>query len=449
MGKFNKYKEIVDFSGDEEKIVDLYFKDISNRKLLTAEEEIELAKRIANGDEEAKQIFIESNLRLVVSIAKKYTSRGLDFLDLINEGNLGLLKAVEKFDFTKGYKFSTYAVHWIRQAIQRAVADQGRAIRLPVHVCEKLNEYKSQRDNLAKQLFREPTDEELSVVLNISLEDTILLHSHVEAPVSTNSIISKEDEDTELEMFLVSDENTPEDIILNEMLDEEIIKMFTYAELTPREIKVLTYRFGLGQTETLTLEEVGQIMGVTRERIRQMEAKAINKLRKCKNIDILTVYMDDPIKAEESIKNYKKNSSRYYSNFSQRMDNYYLTNLESKEDNDIDMKVKNSIYDYFKDYTVSQVDKAIKLLSEEEQKIIDIIFDNTTINNIKYQALFLDKLKENNSLYKVNSKKVISDMKYQLFGIIIPQMRKTLSILYDTNTISTTNSKKKMIRRNN
>ena len=257
--------------------VRMYLKEIGRVPLLTAQEEVELAKQMEAGDEEAQKRLAEANLRLVVSIAKRYVGRGMLFLDLIQEGNLGLIKAVEKFDYNKGYKFSTYATWWIRQAITRAIADQARTIRIPVHMVETINKLIRVSRNLLQKLNRDPTAEEIAEEMDISVERVREIMKIAQEPVSLETPIGEE-EDSHLGDFIEDQEaQAPADaasfLLLKEQLEEVL------STLTPREMKVLRLRFGLDDGRARTLEEVGQSFGVTRERIRQIEAKALRKLR--------------------------------------------------------------------------------------------------------------------------------------------------------------------------
>ena len=257
--------------------VRMYLKEIGQIKLLTMDEELELADRIVNGDEEAKTILAEANLRLVVSIAKRYVGRGMLFLDLIQEGNIGLMKAVEKFDVSKGYKFSTYATWWIRQAITRAIADQARTIRVPVHMVETINKLARIQRQLTLELNREPSEEELAKKMGISPDKVREVMKISQDPVSLETPIGEE-EDSHLGDFVPDERSlSPEEYTTNEILKEEIKSVLS--TLQPREQQVLELRFGLIDGTSYTLEEVGKRFNVTRERIRQIEAKALRKLR--------------------------------------------------------------------------------------------------------------------------------------------------------------------------
>lgn len=257
--------------------VRMYLKEIGRVDLLTAEEEIELAERIEQGDEEAKRRLAEANLRLVVSIAKRYVGRGMLFLDLIQEGNMGLIKAVEKFDHRKGFKFSTYATWWIRQAITRAIADQARTIRIPVHMVETINKLIRVQRQLLQDLGREPTPEEIAEDMDLTPEKVREILKIAQEPVSLETPIGEED-DSHLGDFIEDQEATsPSEHAAYELLKEQLEDVLD--TLTDREENVLRLRFGLDDGRTRTLEEVGKVFGVTRERIRQIEAKALRKLR--------------------------------------------------------------------------------------------------------------------------------------------------------------------------
>ncbi|MCK6257742.1 RNA polymerase sigma factor RpoD [Fictibacillus sp. WQ 8-8] len=257
--------------------VRMYLKEIGRVDLLSAEEEISLAKRIEEGDEEAKRRLAEANLRLVVSIAKRYVGRGMLFLDLIQEGNMGLIKAVEKFDYRKGYKFSTYATWWIRQAITRAIADQARTIRIPVHMVETINKLIRVQRQLLQDLGREPTPEEIGAEMDLTPDKVREILKIAQEPVSLETPIGEED-DSHLGDFIEDqDALAPSEAAAYELLKEQLEDVLD--TLTDREENVLRLRFGLDDGRTRTLEEVGKVFGVTRERIRQIEAKALRKLR--------------------------------------------------------------------------------------------------------------------------------------------------------------------------
>ncbi|MDY4675576.1 MAG: RNA polymerase sigma factor RpoD [Candidatus Borkfalkiaceae bacterium] len=257
--------------------VKMYLKDIGRVPLLSPEEEVELAKRMAEGDESAKLRLSEANLRLVVSIAKRYVGRGMQFLDLIQEGNLGLMKAVEKFDYQKGFKFSTYATWWIRQAITRAIADQARTIRIPVHMVETINRQVRVSRMLLQKLGREPTAAEIAEEMGISESRVMEIQKIAQDPVSLETPIGEE-EDSHIGDFLEDETATaPSDTVAFTMLKEQLISVLD--TLTPREEKVLRLRYGIDDGRPRTLEEVGKEFNVTRERIRQIEAKALRKLR--------------------------------------------------------------------------------------------------------------------------------------------------------------------------
>ena len=276
-GSGENMQRILDQEGLVDDPVRLYLREIGKVKLLSNEEELELAQKMVNGDEDAKKKLVEANLRLVVSIAKRYVGRGMYFLDLIQEGNLGLMKAVDKFDYTKGYKFSTYATWWIRQAITRAIADQARTIRIPVHMVETIHKVSRYSRQMLQELGREPTAEEVGEKMGMSAEKVREIMKIAQDPVSLETPIGEE-EDSHLGDF-IQDEDTPapadaaSQTILREVIEREL------HTLTPREEHVIKLRFGLYDGRTRTLEEVGKEFDITRERIRQIEAKALRKLR--------------------------------------------------------------------------------------------------------------------------------------------------------------------------
>ena len=282
------YRNIGDVAVDDP--VKMYLKDIGKVPLLSPEEEAELAKRMLDGDEEAKQKLSEANLRLVVSIAKRYVGRGMLFLDLIQEGNLGLMKAVEKFDYTKGFKFSTYATWWIRQAITRAIADQARTIRIPVHMVETINRQVRAQRTLLQDYGCEPTPQEIADYMGITVEKVVEIQKIAQDPVSLETPIGEE-EDSHLVDFIEDTKAAPpSDIAAQAMLREQLIQALH--KLTPREEKVIRLRYGLDDGRLRTLEEVGKEFNVTRERIRQIEAKALRKLRNPTKSKKLRDYLD-------------------------------------------------------------------------------------------------------------------------------------------------------------
>ena len=270
--------------------VRMYLREIGKIPLLTYEQELDLAQKVLDGDEDAKQKLSESNLRLVVSIAKKYVGRGMLFLDLIQEGNMGLIKAVEKFDYSKGYKFSTYATWWIRQAITRAIADQARTIRIPVHMVETINKLIRTSRDLLQRLGREPSPEEISKEMELPVEKVLEIQKIAQDPVSLETPIGEED-DSHLGDFIQDDDSpAPQDSVAYTLLKEQLEEVMN--TLTPREAKVLKLRFGLEDGKARTLEEVGKEFMVTRERIRQIEAKALRKLRHPSRSKKLKDYMN-------------------------------------------------------------------------------------------------------------------------------------------------------------
>ena len=280
----------VDDSNGVDDSVKMYLKEIGKIDLLEPEEERIIAQKMAEGDEDAKETLINSNLRLVVSIAKKYMNRGLSLLDLIQEGNIGLIKAVDKFDYTKGFKFSTYATWWIRQAITRAIADQARTIRIPVHMVETINKLTRIQRQLVQDLGREPTTEELAEAMGMEPAKIREIQKISQDPISIDKPVGEE-EDSHLVDFISNDElAAPEEEVARNLLKEDLIKAL--GTLTERERKVIELRFGLKDGVPMTLEQVGKKLGVTRERIRQIEAKAIRKLSRASSSKKLEGYID-------------------------------------------------------------------------------------------------------------------------------------------------------------
>ena len=284
---------VIDESAALDDPVRMYLKDIGKIPLLSAQKEAELAERVANGDESAKNELVESNLRLVVSIAKKYVGKGMYILDLIQEGNLGLMKAVEKFDHTKGYKFSTYATWWIKQAITRAIADQARTIRIPVHMVETIHRVSRTSRQLLQENGREPTVEEIAENLGMTPEKVREIMKAAQDPVSLETPIGEED-DSHLGDFIPDESTlTPSEAVSYQLLREQLNKVLH--TLTPREEMVIKLRFGLDDGRTRTLEEVGKEFNITRERIRQIEAKALRKLRHQSRSKVLKGFLGDNI----------------------------------------------------------------------------------------------------------------------------------------------------------
>lgn len=275
---------------NKEDYINIYLKDIGKVELLSGEEEIELAKRIKKGDEKAKDKLIEANLRLVVSISKKYVGRGLNFLDLVQEGNIGLMKAVEKFDHTKGYRFSTYATWWIKQAVTRAISDQSRNIRIPVHMNEVINKVIKIRKELEQKLDREPSEEEIAEELKIPLKKVKKIYNICQDTISLETPVG-DSEDTYLENFIADERSVPEEKVAKSMLTDILTNML--GTLSPREERIVRLRYGLlDDGKSRTLDEIGREFNLTRERIRQIEANAIKKLRHPNRIRKLQGYLE-------------------------------------------------------------------------------------------------------------------------------------------------------------
>ena len=361
-------------------IVKAYLQEIAKIPLLTFEEEQELGIRVQKGDKEAKDKFVEANLRLVVSIAKRYVGRGLLFLDLIQEGNLGLIKGVEMFDPSKGNKFSTYATWWIRQAITRAIADKGRTIRLPVHLVEKVSEYKRVKTDFISRIGRDPTPEEMAKELNTTVAKVNDYQSYLEEPMSLNMQIGEE-RDSELGEFIPDEKTDTEKDVLQGTLKEEIYKSFDSLNLDDRSRNIIIMRFGLESGKPMTLEEVGAIYKVTRERIRQIESKTLRKMRKNKKVAIaLAAYTDDPDKNIGNVPKMQREEMQL-GNTTKSLKKPSFIDLIKKEpkekqysrrkEEDEDMKKKlPSLDTLLEGFSTQQKQIAINKLSAEDKAIV-------------------------------------------------------------------------------
>lgn len=300
----NNFVDFKTIGKNEVNIVEEYLKEIDIGELLTREEELELMKKIKSGDMEAKKFFIEKNLRLVVYVAKKYFSNKISFLDLIQEGNMGLMAAVNRFDETMGYKFSTYACHWIKQYISRAIMKKERNISVPFHFLEKINLYKKVKTNLELKLNRFPTTLEIANEMKMSIKQITEIESFVYDTISINALIG-DSKNTELETFL-STGDTAEESYMQEAMQQDVRQLLVDCNLTEKEIQVLMLRYGFDDKKPLTLQEIAPILGVTRERVRQIEAKAIIKIRRSKHINRFAAYMYSPRESIEIIEEYRR-----------------------------------------------------------------------------------------------------------------------------------------------
>lgn len=346
-----------------------YLKEIGKTTLLTPEEELELAKKVVDGDSKAKEKMIEANLRLVVSIAKRYVGRGMDFLDIIQEGNLGLMRAIDKFDYTKGYKFSTYATWWIKQAITRSVADKSRTIRLPVHMAEQVSKYDRQKKLLSLETGKTLSLEELSYYLDIPLDKVRDMEQLLEHPASLDMTVG-EDEDSFLYDFVPSPEPTVEDNAMKNSLKDVIAKVFELANFSERERNIIELRFGLNNNTPMTLEEVGRLYNITRERIRQIEAKALRKLRYPKYSEILVDYAETSKSRHQHMPVIKNTSS--------------IKKKITIEDMYSDFKKKTDSNGNIKEYSTEEIATAFSKLSKKDIRIItskDVNSDNLVIYN--------------------------------------------------------------------
>ena len=346
-----------------------YLTEIAQYKLLTPEQEKELAYKIREGDLDAKKLFLSSNLRLVVNIAKRYQGRGLELMDLIQEGNLGLMTALDRYDVTRGFRFSTYATSWIRQGVTRAIADKGRTVRIPVHYSEKISSLKRIHSRLSSELGREPTIEELADEIGLSMKEVKTMYQNMIEPVSMNMKIG-EDEDTEFGDFIPREEQSIEDKVIEDNLSSTLRKLFENCRLKPQEIDILVLRFGLNGGKPATLEVTGKRYGITRERVRQIEARALKKIRRSKYIKDFAIYLDDPDARLESLEEIRRKYSEEKS-----PNKAYFVDYGNTKDNKIEKEIEkmpklHTIYQYFSDYTKKQIDEMIANLPEEDKELI-------------------------------------------------------------------------------
>jgi len=381
--KEENYDDIdVDYSDS----VRIYLNEIGKAPLLSYEEEIMLAKKVALGDEEARKKFIESNLRLVVTVAKKYTDMGMDFLDVIQEGNIGLAKAVDKYDVSFGCRFSTYATWWIRQCILRAIEEKSKTIRVPSHMYELFSKYKEVVQILSLKHDRSPSLNEIAREMGISISQTNKLYQLQADTISLNKLVGDE-EDTELGDLIV-DENTNLDYLNYSFLKEDVIQVLNSCNLKPKEIEVLTLRYGLYGKPRMTLEAIGKKMNVSRERVRQIEAKAFKKIRLSKQIDKLLAYMDDPDKILKNINN------------------------EKKKNNDEALNNNKTIYELFDGHSKKEIDLVISTLTIHEKELLRLRYGED-LNN----PVFRELEKEYRDLfYNLLIPKIMKELKYKTAG---------------------------------
>ena len=383
--------------------VTTYLREIGNKPILSKEEEISLAKRISEGDNLAKEKLIECNLKLVVSIARRYYNRGLPFLDLIQEGNLGLMTAVEKYEVERGFKFSTYATWWIRQGITRALADKGRNVRIPVHLHEKIMVLNKISSDLEKVLGREPTAAEIANEMNISLTKVSELLKLKQDTISINSMVG-DDGDTELENFIPASPTTPEDEAIDNTLNENVKQLLEECNLKPREMEVLMYRYGFYDGSPMTLEEIGKIYNITRERVRQVESRALMKIRRSRYVKEFAVFTQNPeeskARIEEFREKYRESKNPYKS--------FLKSDGRTKEkENDNMPKPLKTIYQYFKEYTKEQVDAMLTKLTEEERALVTLRYGNDLNNPVPG--------------------KISTDEVTKFYGCLVPKMKRLLA----------------------
>ena len=363
-------ENIINYEGENIDIVKLYLNEISRRKLLTLDEEIKLTKRIKDGDEEAKKIFIESNLRLVVSVARKHLNQGLSFLDLIQEGNIGLMKAVDKFDSSKGYRFSTYATWWIRQGMTRAISNKGRNVRIPVYLHRRINKFNKVAKELEMKYGREAKIEEIANELKISVKYAQEIYQYKNDSISINLLVG-DDKDNELGNIISSKNIGPDEQAMTDLMKFQVKQLLEKCNLKPVEKEVILLRFGFNDTP-MTLGEIGNIYNISRQRVSQIEASALMKLRKYKNITDFAGYMENPKEAINNIEIYRKeyrNSGRITKSFFK----------DVRREKEYDNMVK-TIYEYFKNYSKEEVDKVLSTLSDESLELIRIRYgDDLTV----------------------------------------------------------------------
>ncbi len=363
-------ENIINYEGENIDIVKLYLNEISRRKLLTLDEEIKLTKRIKDGDEEAKKIFIESNLRLVVSVARKHLNQGLSFLDLIQEGNIGLMKAVDKFDSSKGYRFSTYATWWIRQGITRAISNKSRNVRIPVYLHRRINKFNKVAKELEMKYGREAKIEEIANELKISVKYAQEIYQYKNDSISINLLVG-DDKDNELGNIISSKNIGPDEQAMTDLMKFQVKQLLEKCNLKPIEKEVILLRFGFNNTP-MTLGEIGNIYNISRQRVNQIEASALMKLRKYKNITDFAGYMENPKEAINNIEIYRKE----YRN-SGKITKSFLKDVRREKEDDNMVK---TIYEYFKNYSKKEVDKVLSTLSDESLELIRIRYgDDLTV----------------------------------------------------------------------
>lgn len=376
----DEYKEGINYNGD---IVKMYLSSLST-KLLTMEEEKELAIRIEQGDKQARKLMITYNLKLVVNIAKRYLNRGLDFLDLIQEGNAGLMKAVDNYDLSKGYKFSTYATWWIRQSITRAIYNLGRNVRLPVHYYDKLSKYNKAVTILRDELDREPTLDEIADYLCISTQEANKLYRLQKDTISINSKV--DDENTELGDFISDEKESPEEYFISKNISNEIRELLIKCKLPGRMNDVLIYRYGLDGSEPKTLEEIGRILGITREGVRQIELKALERIKLSPYINDFAIYMQNPDRALDSIKEFRDN---YCGKIPKNI-------KQPKKGANIMSKKLQTIYELLGKYPKELIDAVINDLDEKDKNLILLCYGEDLENPVRSESW---NQKMNNNFY--------------------------------------------------